>query len=131
MQRLTVQETPVWLVTEAPDWSTPVEGRFSVVTHTESSLTQRQGRRAFSQTLRCRLRYTALAGGDAARLLYRSLRRLTSEPVLMPFWPSLTTWSARHQSPLVSGLQAVKTHPTGDWDVFAMGDEPARPSPDG
>lgn len=130
MQSLTIQDTPVWLVTEGPNWSTPVEGRFSVVTHAETSLTQRQGRRAFSQTLRCRFRYTSLVAGDAARLLYRTLRRLTSEPVLMPFWPSLSTWSARQQSSLTSALQAVRFSPVGEWIVFKMGQEPAPPPAD-
>ena len=130
MQSLTIQDTPVWLVTEGPNWSTPVEGRFSVVTHTETSLTQRQGRRSFSQTLRCRLRYTVLVAGDAARILYRTLRRLTSEPVLMPFWPFLATWSTRQQSPLTSGLQAVRFSPTGEWTVFTVGQEPAPPPAD-
>ena len=130
MRFLTVQQTPVWLVTEAPDWSAPVEGRFSVVTHTETSLTQRQARRAFSQTLRCRLRYTALIEGESARLLYRALRRLTAEPVLMPFWPALGTWSNRHESPLTSGLQAVRPDPLGEWTVFATGDLPGIPPAD-
>jgi len=130
MQSLTIQDTPVWLVTESPNWSTPVEGRFSVVTHTETSLTQRQGRRAFSHTLRCRLRYTVLVAGDAARILYRTLRRLTSEPVLMPFWPSLATWSTRQQSPLTSGLQAVRFSAMGEWTVFTADQEPAPPRAD-
>lgn len=129
MRKISLNGTVVWLVTEPPDWSSPVEGRFTIVSGVETGLTRREIRRRYSRTLRCRLRYELWVVGARARALHAALRLVASEPVLMPFWPAATEWSRRMQSPVSSGWQAVWKADGSVWTVFAAGDDPAEPGP--
>ena len=129
MNSLSFRGITVWLVTEPPDWSTPVEGRFSIVQSTEASLTRQEGRRAYSQTLRTRLRYTVLVANDSARALSAALRQITTEPVLLPFWPSQRSWGDRAASPISSGLQVVASAEQSRWTVFTPDHPPDGPLP--
>ncbi len=129
MQSLSFRGMTVWLITEPPDWSTPVEGRFSTVQSTETSLTRQEGRRAYSQTLRTRLRYSVLVADDAARALYAALRQTTTEPVLLPFWPSQLSWGDRAFSPISSGLQVAASADRTRWSVFTPVQPPDWPLP--
>lgn len=130
MKRDVIDNTEVWCVTEAPNWVQPVEGRFSVVSGSETSLTGREGRRPYSATLRCQLRYTALVAGAGVRELTAALRPLTTQPVLMPFWPVAIPWPERAQSPIRGGLAAVWSADGSRFSFYVSGLEPAWPGAD-
>lgn len=127
MKSISFRGTTVWLVTEPPNWSSPVEGRFSIVRATETSLTRQESRRAYSRTLRTRLRYTALVAGDDARGLHAALHQITTEPILLPFWPSQRPWSDRAASPISSGLQVAIRADFQHWNVFTPDQPPDWP----
>lgn len=123
----TYSGTAVFILNEAPDWATRPKATFEAISQTEDSLTGREARRAFGGSLRTRLNYTATATGPAALALSAALRSLQAQPVLVPFWPGVSAWSARGSAPITGGLKIAFKADWSQWELFE-GSEPGWPA---
>jgi hypothetical protein len=109
----------VWLLDLQPDWDQqPVECEFSLVADAEAGLTNREGRRPFSATLRCKLSYSGLALEGKARELSGGLRQVKADPVVVPFWPAAVRWADRATRPIGSGLNIVFKEEFAQWEIY-------------
>jgi hypothetical protein len=108
----------VYLLDDAPNWQAGVEASFELLRRDTDGLSQRGTRRAFSESLRVsEFKYTATRRGADVRALVGALRGLTDAPVVVPFWPAVTTWANRAANPLQGGLMVVWK---ADWSQFAI-----------
>ncbi|HSM84610.1 MAG TPA: phage BR0599 family protein [Candidatus Limnocylindrales bacterium] len=119
---------PVWLLDLAPDWVSGVSAEVTLIGISEAGLTNREGRRAFSQTLRFRTKFDITCSGADARRLETGLRTYLNEPVLVPLWPAATPWSTYGGRPVGGGLNLVYKEDWSQWALFAPGAEPAWPA---
>ena len=119
----------IYLLDIAPEWGSGVKADVSVVAQFEGSLNNREARRPHALTLRFRTGFSIDVSGPDARRVAGGLRTLTTEPVVIPFWPSLTTWALRGGSPISAGLKIVFK---ADWSQWALyeGVEPGWPAAD-
>jgi hypothetical protein len=119
----TYNSESVLLVTEAPNWAAPVEGTLELVRNDEASLSNREGRRPWSATLRVpAFKYTALLSdnlpGRHPRTFLGAVKSLTEQAVAVPFWPGETTWSARASAPITGGLKLVWKTDWSQWEIY-------------
>ena len=119
----------VYLVTERPEWSQRVSGTFSLVANAESSLTNREARRAYDDLIRVKLKYVARVRDSEARALIGTLRTLKQQPVAVPFWPGEQFWSNRASASFAGGLMLAWKDDWSQWQIYSATDaEPTWPA---
>jgi hypothetical protein len=120
----------VWLLDVEPDWdSEAVQCEFSLLSDTEKSLSEREGRRPYSATLRCKLQYPAMAQGSKARELSGGLRQVKADPIVVPLWPAMVRWADRATRPIGGGLNIVFKDDWSQWEIYEAV-EPGWPAAD-
>ncbi|MGA9776672.1 MAG: hypothetical protein WBS33_00190, partial [Verrucomicrobiia bacterium] len=108
----------VYVINDAWNVKRTLDVEFGLVRDLQSGLTNRSERRPFSSSLRVNsLRYTATVRGSDLLNLQGSLRLITTEQVVVPFWPAQTTWANRAAAPFIGGLRMVWK---ADWSQFAI-----------
>lgn len=127
MQTITVAGVTTTLVTEAPDWQSPVESTVSLDRSVETGLSNRESRRPYSASLRTVLKYQTTQDSAGARGLVGGLRGNTSQQVAIPFWPGMSLWSARGAMPFTGGYFVAFAADYSEFTVYAAGDEPDWP----
>jgi hypothetical protein len=108
----------VWLLDLMPDWAKGVQCDFTLVSDVEPGLTNREGRRPFSETLRLDFSYMGLANGGAARQLSGGLRQVKADPVVVPFWPAVVRWADRATRPIGAGLNIAFKEDFSQWEIY-------------
>lgn len=93
----------LYLLNEAPNGDS-FGLRASLLSHRDSSLTDREERRGFSETVALVVSYDVQLHAAAARLLTAQLRTNGEEPVAAPIWPEARRWAERATASLTSGL---------------------------
>lgn len=114
----TYNSTAVYLLNDAPDWSTNVSASFDIVTQWEESLTGREARRPLSATLRSKLRYRSTLEGQTALALSSLLRAYKVQPVLCPLWPAAQAWSSRASIATTGGLRIAYKADWSQWEIY-------------
>ena len=113
MRLITYNGADAYLLDDPPAWVDPVHVEWSMLRADEAGLSRRETRRALSDTLRTRMTFASVVRGDRLQGLTACMRALTTEPVIMPFWPGRTTWSEWDSSPW-SGSGLICTWPDPD-----------------
>ena len=121
-------ETPVYLVTEAPDWETEVEVDFAAVADLTGGLSGREARRDYGGSLRVeKLSYKSTLSGQAARAVDDALRDYQLQAAAVPFWPGMSTWGERAGMGITGGLMVVWKADWSEYTIYAWGGEPVWP----
>jgi len=130
MRATTYNSQAVFLLDDPPNWRAEVQAVLELVRRDTASLSNRGSRRPWSATLRVpEFTYTATRADAAARSLVGALRSLTDEPVVVPFWPAVTTWSQRAGNPLQGGLMVVWKAGWSQFEIYSGDDaEPGWPA---
>jgi hypothetical protein len=118
----------VFLLDVQPDWSSGVSAEVSLISQTETGLSNREERRPHSASLRFHTKFSLLAEGADARRVAGALRVLTTEPVLLPLWPAMTTWSVRAAAATQGGLMLVFREDWSQWALYGAGADPMWPA---
>lgn len=100
----TLSGESVFLMTEGPDWVSPVSVRFEVPVVRERGLTGRETRRPLAQTLRvASMRWNAVLRQSVVNSFRDTVGALRDERVVVPFWPLLKTGSSWASSNVSGG----------------------------
>jgi len=128
MIETTFQSQSFYLLNDEPDWQGNVRTTWQLIVGQASSLSQREGRRPHSGTLRCTMQYQSTRSGAAARQLVGALRDYTTQPVLCPLWPAVCLWDEAG-NPAGTGLWLVWRADWSQWEIFSdIGVEPSWPA---
>lgn len=119
----------VYLLDVAPDWSAPFGLEASVIMVPGTGLSNREGRRPYSLSLRLRSTFSLTADGTDANRIVGALRDLTTEPVLVPLWPAAVRWADRATRPIGGGLNLVFKEDFSQYAIYE-GVEPGWPAAD-
>ena len=119
----------VYLVTERPEWSQRDTGTFTLIGNAESSLSNRESRRAYDDLIRVALKYTARVRDAEARALIGALRTLKQQPVALPFWPGEQFWPNRAAAPWTGGLMLAWKDDWSQWEIYSAADVAAHTEP--
>ena len=125
MLSTTYNSTAIWLANERP--LTPGKGTFTLLRNDESSLDNREARRGYSTTLRVVMEHTIRPVGPALRAFWAGFKRLTNQPVALPFWPAEATWANRAAGPYSGGLNIAFKRDWSQWEIYE-GTEPTWPA---
>lgn len=107
MTPLSFRGQSCYLLDLPPDWGQGVRATVKLLSQTESSLSNREGRRPHSASLRWKCEFTIRASGSEARRLAAALKGYQTQPILLPFWPGAVRWTDRANAPLTGGLHAA------------------------
>jgi hypothetical protein len=118
MKQIVFNAQTVYLLDDEPNWSVPVEAEFALFRDRQSGLTHRDARRPYSETLRTTLSYTSEVRRANLRALQAALRSLTTEPVIVPFWPAIQYWQDRAAAPLSGGLKIAWKADRSQYEAF-------------
>lgn len=84
----TLASEPVFLMTEAPDWVSPVQIKIELPVVRERGLTGREARRPLGQTIRVgSMRWNSVLRQASANAFRDAVGALREERVVVPFWP--------------------------------------------
>ena len=106
-----------FLLNDQPDWSQPVETTFSLARDKQISLTRHETRRPYASSLLTKMTYMATVQTSSLRQLLGALRQLNVQPVIVPFWPAIATWSNRANVALNGGLRIAWK---ADWSLYSV-----------
>lgn len=120
--------TPVFLINDSPNWAKGFSTDFDSFTDARESLTKRETRRPYSETLRVTVKTTATIYGAGLRGLQLALRELEAQTVVMPFWPSVSFWSTYGAAPISGGLYVAFKADWSQYSIFTPGNEPLWPA---
>jgi len=102
----------------------------SLIRDEQMSLTKRSARRPYSQTIVCKCKYQVTLQDAEVRSVIGSLRALTTEKVIIPLWPAVTTWADRGNSAVRGGLMLAFKDDWSQYSPYAFGDaDPVWPLP--
>lgn len=111
----------VFILNDAPSWLKGYSTEFDSPTDYQQSLTMRETRRPYASTLRTVVKQTCVVSGASLRLLQGSLRGLKAQPVLNPFWPAVSFWSARASMKIVGGLLIAYKRDWSQYEIYLNG----------
>lgn len=115
----TFNAATVFLLNDPPNWRSSVHAEISVLRADAAGLTNREARRPYSATLRVtKLQYIATIQNSALRALNSALRALSTEPVIVPFWPAQCRYADRATNPIGGGLWCVWKSDWSDFELF-------------
>jgi hypothetical protein len=85
----TVLNETCWILQYAPDWRSGIETRFTIPADAERSLTGRESRRAYADSLRVEMAFESLLTAQEAATLRNALQspEFENRPIWFPFWP--------------------------------------------
>jgi hypothetical protein len=119
----------VFILNDDPQWGGGFTTEFAAVRDTQTGLTKHESRRPYSERLRCSaMRYAVVADGSDRLKIEGGLRAMTTEQVVVPFWPALATWGERAGQAITGGLMLVWRE---DWSQFALYEAGHEPAPAG
>lgn len=114
----TYNSEAVIILTESPNWQSPVRADIDFVAQVSGALTGRESRRGFGGALRWKLKFTSMLSGADSLALAGGLRDYLSQPVLVPFWPGALAWSDRASTPWDAGFKIAFKSDWSQWEVF-------------
>src|SRR4051812_36641900 len=85
----------IYLVNDEWDDGNPFEVTVSMLRDRQTGLTGHEARRPYSATLRLTARFGCYVRDLALIRLQGFLRSMTTEPVVVPFWPAVCFWPDR------------------------------------
>jgi hypothetical protein len=127
MKYLALNAEYVYLINEMPNWARGFQTDFNSFTDAQSSLTRMETRRPYSSTLRTTIKCACISSGAGLRMLQVQLRGLKTQPVLMPFWPAMSFWSARAAASITGGLMVVFKSDWSQYTIYPFGADPVWP----
>lgn len=89
MIQVTLDGAQHWLWPYEPEWGRGVVTRFELGTDTVSALTKREGRRAYTESLRVETEASYILGGGQAAAVRNALRGIQDTPIRMPLAPAM------------------------------------------
>lgn len=107
----------VLILNEAPDWVERPRMTVEGITQYEESLSGRESRRGYSQVLRTKLSFRVTLDQSASIPFAAALRTYQAQPVIVPVWPTVSTWAARDDSDFI-GLRLVYKEDWSQCEVF-------------
>jgi hypothetical protein len=112
-----------WILPHSPDWRTGIETRFTLPADAERSLTGRESRRAYADSLRVEMAFESLLTAQEAATLRNALQspEFENRPVWFPFWPGQWRFEPGYGS-VFSSAQAIQ------WSGNASASFVANPS---
>ena len=124
----TFNSDTVYLINDAWDGRSPFHLDASILRDSQISLTKRETARPYSATLSCKVKYSLTLQDADLTAVIGGLRDLTTQSVVIPFWPALTTWSARAAANIKGGLMLVWKADWSQYEIYPAGAEPGWPS---
>jgi hypothetical protein len=91
-------------------------------------MTKREARRPYSATLRTDLKFSITLKDTDLRIAEGVLRSMTTEKVIVPFWPAVSTWANRVSQAIKGGLFVVYKYDWSQFDIYDAGSEPLWPA---
>lgn len=123
----TYNSTAIYVVDDLVDWGAGVRASFEAVADTRSSLSDREGRRGYSSTLRVSIRFGIIATKSKAMVLDSAMRSYQAEPLVVPFLPGVVEWASRASRTIAGGLYIVWKRDWSQWEIYE-GTEPSWPT---
>lgn len=117
-----------FVVNDPPTLTKGYQAEFSCVVDEQSSLTKRETRRSYSETLRVAVKCASVVSNANLRTLLGQLRQLKAQQVLIPFWPAVSFWSSRASMKITGGLLVAFKRDWSQYEIYEAGSEPGWPS---
>lgn len=114
----------VYLIDDQPDWESKVSATFEAVSQFEESISRRETRRPYAETIRMRLQQSYTLEGTASFKFADALKDYQLQPVLVPLFQSSSVWSARASAPITGGLKVAYKFDWSQWELYTTS-EPA------
>lgn len=105
MKTTTIDNKAAFLIDDFPDWESKVSATFETVTQFEESLSGKEARRPYAETIRMRLQQSYTLEGAAALKFADALRSYQTQPILVPLYQSAVKWQDRTTAPITGGLK--------------------------
>lgn len=105
MKTTTIDNKAAFLIDDFPDWESKVSATFETVTQFEESLSGKEARRPYAETIRMRLQQSYTLEGTAALKFADALRSYQTQPILVPLYQSAVKWQDRTTAPITGGLK--------------------------
>lgn len=105
MKTTTIDNKAAFLIDDFPDWESRVSATFETVTQFEESLSGKEARRPYAETIRMRLQQSYTLEGAAALKFADALRSYQTQPILVPLYQSAVKWQDRATAPIIGGLK--------------------------
>ena len=105
MKTTTIDNKAAFLIDDFPDWESRVSATFETVTQFEESLSGKEARRPYAETIRMRLQQSYTLEGTAALKFSDALRSYQTQPILVPLYQSAVKWQDRTTAPITGGLK--------------------------
>lgn len=105
MKTTTIDKETAFLIDDFPDWESKVSATFETVTQFEESLSGKEARRPYAETIRMRLQQSYTLEGTAALKFADALRSYQTQPILVPLYQSAVKWQDRTTAPITGGLK--------------------------
>lgn len=118
MIQTTYSGQTLFLLNQAPSWSTPIETKFAIPNNVEEALDGGEVRRKVGESLRVSVNFSIVAEGAKARALESGLRAHMGQPVACPLWPFVTEWGQRASRKITGGLSIVFRRDLSAWEIF-------------
>jgi len=113
----TYASTPVLLLNNAPQWVDRFKASFELLAQFDESLTAREGRRAYSQSLRAKVSFKIVLDAASSIQFKAQMRSYQAQPVLVPLWPAAQTWANR-SAITASGLFIAYKTDWSQWEIY-------------
>jgi len=125
MKQITLNDQTAFLLYQEPNWASPVDCSFSIISDTERGLTGKEDRTPVSRSLRASMSFDITTHRESAAEFRNALKALGNSPVLCPFWPALDNYSASDKAGIASGYWLVYEPDWAQFEIYLNGESPA------
>ncbi len=122
--------SPVFILNDSWNGNSDFKLDAAMIRDDQQSLTKREGRRPYSETVLCHCQYQVTLQHAAVRAAIGSLRQYNTQKVIIPLWPAVTYWVNRNAPGVQAGLRLAFKQDWSQYALYASTDaEPGWPLP--